>query len=150
VGTIVQLEMEDKEFLYELEFLVRDYELDLQGIVNNSVYQQYLEHARHEFLFSRNIDFAKLHDEGKDLVVIRSEIDYKLPLKSRDRFKVTINTYREGNLKVIFEQHIYRLPDLKPIVLAKITGVCLFKSRPSRPEDMMDVSLLGLKSSPKN
>jgi acyl-CoA thioester hydrolase len=142
--------MKDQEFLYELEFTVRDYELDLQGIVNNSVYQQYLEHARHEFLFSRNIDFAKLHDEGKDLVVIRAEIDYKSPLKSRDRFKVTLNTYQEGNLKVVFEQHIYRLPDLKSVVKAKIIGVCLFKGRPSKPEDMMDVNLLGLNSAPKS
>ena len=136
--------MEDKKPVYELEFLVRDYELDLQGIVNNSVYQQYLEHARHEFLFSRNIDFAKLHDEGKDLVVIRSEIDYKSSLKSRDRFKVTINTSKDGNLKIVFEQDIYRLPDMKLIVKGKITGVCLFKGRPSKPEDMMDISLLGI------
>jgi len=136
--------MEESKPLYELEFIVRDYELDLQGIVNNSVYQQYLEHARHEFLFSRNIDFAKLHDEGKDLVVIRAEIDYKSPLKSRDKFKVTLSTYKEGNLKVVFEQNIFRLPDLKPIVKAKIIGVCLFKGRPSKPEDMMDVSLLGI------
>jgi len=138
--------MTEKEPLYELEFIVRDYELDLQGIVNNSVYQQYLEHARHEFLFSRNIDFARLHEEGKDLVVIRAEIDYKSSLKSRDRFKVTLNTYKEGNLKVVFEQNIYRLPDLKPVVKAKIIGACLFNGRPSRPEDVMDVSLLGLNS----
>jgi acyl-CoA thioester hydrolase len=136
--------MEETKPLYELEFMVRDYELDLQGIVNNSVYQQYLEHARHEFLFSRNIDFAKLHEEGIDLVVIRAEMDYKFSLKSRDRFKVTMNTSREGNLKVIFEQNIFRLPDLKPIVKAKITGVCLSHGRPSRPEDVMDVRLLGI------
>ena len=142
--------MDTKETLYELEMCVRDYELDLQGIVNNSVYQQYMEHARHEFLFSRNIDFAKLHDEGKDLVVIRAEIDYKAPLTSRDRFKVTLSTYKEGNLKVIFEQHIYRIPDLKLIATGKIIGVCLYKGRPSKPEDVMDVSLLGLNYSPKS
>lgn len=136
--------MEEKKPLYELEFMVRDYELDLQGIVNNSVYQQYLEHARHEFLFSRNVDFASLHEKGVDLVVIRVEMDYKLSLKSRDTFKVTINTSREGNLKIIFEQQILRLPDLKPIVKAKITGVCLSHGRPSKPEDVMDISLLGL------
>lgn len=136
--------MDEKKPLYELEFMVRDYELDLQGIVNNSVYQQYLEHARHEFLFSREVDFAKLHKEGIDLVVIRAEMDYKLSLKSRDRFKVTINTSREGNLKIVFEQDIIRLPDLKTIVKGKITGVCLKNGRPVKPEDVMDISLLGL------
>jgi acyl-CoA thioester hydrolase len=136
--------MKDNGYIFELEFIVRDYELDLQGIVNNSVYQNYLEHARHEFLFSSNIDFAKLHDEGKDLVVTKVEIEYKYPLKSRDRFVVKLKTVKEGNLKIVFEQAIYRLPDMKLIVNAKVTGVCLFKGRPSRPEDIIDVSKLGI------
>ena len=129
---------------FELEFIVRDYELDLQGIVNNSVYQNYLEHARHEYLFLKNIDFAKLHDEGKDLVVSSVEIKYKSPLKSRDRFLVTLRPFREGNLRLVFEQNIYRLPDMKHVVNAKITGVCLFNGRPVRPEDILDLTLLGI------
>lgn len=127
---------------FELEFLVRDYELDLQGIVNNSVYQNYLEHARHEFLFGKNIDFAKLHDEGKDLVVTSIEINYKSSLRSRDRFVITVRPYKEGNLRLIFEQNIYRLPDRKLVVNAKVSGVCLLKGRPVRPEDVLDLSLL--------
>jgi len=47
-------------FIYQLEFKVRDYECDLQGIVNNSVYQNYLEHTRHEFLLDNNVSFDLL------------------------------------------------------------------------------------------
>jgi len=129
---------------FALNFDVRDYEVDLQGIVNNAVYQHYLEHARHEFLNSRNIDFARLHEEGKDLVVTRIEMDYKLPLKSRDKFKVTLKVQREGNLKIVFEQNILRIPDDKVIVKAKIFGVCLNNGRPVRPEDIIDVKHLGI------
>lgn len=34
---------------FELEMQVRDYECDMEGIVNNAIYQHYLEHTRHEF-----------------------------------------------------------------------------------------------------
>jgi len=120
---------------FEIELKVRDYELDLQGIVNNSVYQNYLEHARHEFLISKNIDFAALHNQNIDLVVSRIEIDYKAPLKSQDKFVVKINTYKEGNLRIIFNQWIERIPDNKIIIQAKITGVCLKNGKPVKPED---------------
>lgn len=68
--------MPENIYDFTLEFSVRDYECDLQGIVNNANYQHYLEHARHEFLVSKNISFAGLHKEGTDLIVTRIEIDY--------------------------------------------------------------------------
>ena len=53
-------------YIYELEMKVRDYECDLQGIVNNANYQHYLEHTRHEFLTSVGVSFAALHEQGVD------------------------------------------------------------------------------------
>jgi len=61
-----------KEYLFQLKLKVRDYECDIQGIVNNAVYQNYLEHTRHEFIKTAYIDFAKLHEEGIDPVVYRA------------------------------------------------------------------------------
>ena len=136
--------MNGKNHLFELELNVRDYELDLQGIVNNSVYQNYLEHARHEFLYSKDIDFARLHDEGKDLIISRVEIDYKYPLKSHDRFKVTLDIRRDGHLKVVFDQKIFRIPDDKLVVKARVTGVCLKDGKPFKPEKILDLSRLGI------
>jgi hypothetical protein len=37
------------EYIFELPFKVRDYECDIQGIVNNAVYQNYLEHTDMSF-----------------------------------------------------------------------------------------------------
>ena len=48
------------EYAFRLDFKVRDYECDIQGIVNNGVYQNYLEHARHEYLLASGVDFAEL------------------------------------------------------------------------------------------
>ena len=136
--------MSNAQPIFELDLKVRDYEVDLQGIVNNANYLHYLEHTRHEFLYGRDIDFAGLHDQGKDLLITRNEIDYKLPLKSHDRFKVTLTMYREGNLKMVFDQEIRRLPDEKLVVKAKVFGVCQDNGKLVKPEQMLDLSKLGL------
>lgn len=96
------------DFLFTLAFKVRDYECDIQGIVNNSVYQNYLEHARHEFLLSRNIHFAQLAKDGINLVVTRAELDYKAPLRSGDEFWVGLNHTAKGSIRGMFEQSIFK------------------------------------------
>ena len=111
-------------YIYELDFKVRDYECDLQGIVNNSVYQNYLEHTRHEFLLDRNVSFSDLHLQGIDAVVARIEIAFKTPLRSRDDFVCKLNVKKDG-IKYVFNQAIYRKPDNKLCVSAKVTTVVL-------------------------
>jgi acyl-CoA thioester hydrolase len=123
---------------YSLEFVVRDYECDLQGVVNNANYQHYLEHARHEFLISRGISFVQLHEEGIDLIVTKVEINYKFPLRSRDKFIVTVAIQREGNARLVFNQDIYRIPDVKHVVHAKVTGVATKKGRPVPPGKLVE------------
>ena len=109
-------------YIYELDFKVRDYECDLQGIVNNSVYQNYLEHTRHEFLLSRNVSFSGLHEQGVDAVVARIEIAFNNSLRSRDEFVCKLNVKKEG-VKYVFHQAIYRKPDNKLCITAKVTTV---------------------------
>jgi acyl-CoA thioester hydrolase len=124
--------------IYGVEFAVRDYECDLQGVVNNANYQHYLEHARHEFLISKGISFVDLHNEGIDLIVTRVEIDYKYPLRSRDKFIVRVKIQREGNARLAFVQDIFRLPDDKHIVHAIVTGVATKKGRPVPPGKLVE------------
>lgn len=133
----------ESNFKFSSEFLVRDYECDLQGVVNNANYQHYLEHARHEFLISKGISFEELHHEGIDLIVTRVEINYKYPLRSLDKFIVTVDIEREGNVRLTFIQDIFRLPDKKLIVQAKVTGVATKKGRPVPPGNI--ITKLGLK-----
>ena len=127
---------------YNLKFVVRDYECDLQGVVNNANYQHYLEHARHQFLISKGVSFVQLHNEGTDLIVTKVEIEYKFPLRSNDEFIVTVAIQREGNARILFVQEIFRLPDSKLIIKAKVTGVATKKGRPVSPGDL--VSRLGI------
>jgi len=119
---------------------VRDYECDLQGVVNNAVYQNYLEHARHEYLKTIGIDFAVLTAQGINLVVTRVEIDYKTSLVSGDRFVVEVRPERVSPVRIGFRQIIYRLPDRKIVVTALVTGTGLNpKGRPQLPVELKNI-----------
>ncbi len=117
-----------------MKMQVRDYECDIQGIVNNAVYQNYLEHCRHKFLNEVGLDFAQLHSEGIDAVVTRAELDYKLPLRPGDKFFVQLKMGKQGRLRIIFNQEIIRESDQKLIVTAKITTVLTKNNKPISPE----------------
>src|SRR5512138_3002860 len=119
---------------------VRDYECDLQGVVNNAVYQNYLEHARHEYLKAIGIDFADLAAQGINLVVTRVEIDYKLSLTSGDCFVVEVRPERLSPVRIGFRQDIYRLPERKLVIRGLVTGTALnAKGRPQLPKALTEL-----------
>ena len=126
---------------YHIELSVRDYECDLQGIVNNSVYLNYFEHARHEFLRSAGIDFARLHEDGTDPVVRRIEVDYRRPLVSGDRFYVELRPERKGRLQFLFKQRIIRLDDSAPMATADVFTVFIKQGRPIVPPEKVVAAL---------
>lgn len=121
-----------KDPVHRTPFQVRDYECDLQGVVNNAVYQNYLEHARHTFLLEQGIDFAALTRQGILLVVIRIELNYRQPLVSRDSFQVLTSVERLSRLKFGFHQKILKIPDDVEILNGLVTGTALNAQR--RPE----------------
>lgn len=117
-----------EKYIYELKMKVRDYECDLQGIVNNANYQHYLEHTRHEFLTATGVSFARLHDEGVDPVVARLSMSFKTPLRSGDEFISKLYLRKEG-IKYVFYQDIFRASDMKIVIKATVDTVCLVNGR---------------------
>lgn len=125
------------DYAYKLELKVRDYECDIQGVVNNSVYQNYLEHARHEFLLASGVNFAELALKNINLVVVRAELDYRQPLRSGDRFWIGLTLERSSRVRFDFLQDIYRLGDDQLIMNARITGTSLNeRGRPFVPDEI--------------
>ena len=116
------------QYIYELEMKVRDYECDLQGIVNNANYQHYLE-----LLISVGISFAALHEQGVDPVVARINMAFKTPLKSGDEFVSKLYMKKEG-IKYVFYQDIFRKSDQKVVVKSTVETVCVVNGRLSSSE----------------
>ncbi len=126
------------EYIYELEMSVRDYECDLQGVVNNSVYMNYLEHTRHEFLKEMDGNFAELAKQNILPMVYKAEMEYKSPLKSNDKFIVKVKVAKEGHLKAVFFQDIYKKDDNKLMLKGKITTIVLDNGKPIKPDILLE------------
>lgn len=118
---------------HTIELEVRDYECDIQGVVNNSVYQNYLEHARHKYLLNLGVDFAELARQNINLMVIRAELDYKSSLLPGDKFVINSSIARLSKVKFAFDQRI--VSEGKPIVNALIIGTAINeRGRPFMPD----------------
>ncbi|MCT4614059.1 MAG: acyl-CoA thioesterase [Marinifilaceae bacterium] len=126
------------KYIYELDFKVRDYECDLQGVVNNSVYQNYYEHARHEFLETTGNNFGELHEQGIDAMVARVEIDYKISLRSGDEFTIRLYMKRQGP-KLVFFENLYRKSDNKLCSKAKVDSICVKDGKLTKGELFDDI-----------
>ncbi len=122
-----------KDYLYKLTLKVRDYECDLQGVVNNSNYQRYMEHTRHEYLESLGENFGEMHDKGVDAFVSRVDIQFKTSLRSGDSFVSCLNLRKEGP-KLAFYQDIYRASDLVLAAKGKVEIVVVENGKLTRGE----------------
>ena len=128
---------------FSVEMAVRDYECDLQGIVNNAVYQNYLEHARHLYLRTRDVDFVELTARGLHVMVIRAELDYLRSLRPGDVFRIRLHTERVSRLRMAFVQTIELVEDGTPIMNARfVVAAVNERGRPCFPEELERLLML--------
>lgn len=122
-----------KSRLFSLDFQVRDYELDQYGVVNNAVYLNYLEHARHEFLIAIGMDAARVAAEGRALALAEIHIQFRRPLRSREQFRVNVSVSEIRGARVEMRQRIDSMPGENRILEAEAVAVFLDKAgRPMR------------------
>lgn len=118
----------EKPYIFELLMEVRDYECDLQGIVNNAVYQHYFEHTRHKFLSSKGISFAELHQRGIDAVVVKVEISFKQFLLPDTSFLSKLYLTKQG-ARYLFFQALYSLDGKTLYASARTETVTLINGK---------------------
>lgn len=117
---------------YKIEMEVRDNEIDIQGVVNNSNYYIYFQHARHKFLQEvLNIDYIEMSKQNQHLFLVSSNIEFKKSLLPKQKFYVTCKLVPQGRIRFAFEQEI-RLIDHSLIAKSINIGVCIDGNR-NRP-----------------
>jgi acyl-CoA thioester hydrolase len=110
---------------------VRSYECDSYGHVNNAVYLNYLEVARHEYLRDNGISMPELRASGHGLLVARVAIDYRLPATTDDLLEIRTHPLRKTRIGGILSQRILRAGAL--VADAEVTWVCVdARGRPAR------------------
>ena len=122
------------KYIFETRMLVRDYECDIEGIVNNANYLHYTEHTRHLFLKHCGLSFAEMHRKGVDAVVARMNLQYKIPLRCDDEFISRLALTKEG-IKYVFQHDIFRASDEQLCFRGKVELVCLVNGRLGVRED---------------
>lgn len=120
--------MTPNKYVFETRMEVRDYECDIEGIVNNANYLHYTEHTRHRFLRSLGVSFADLHAKGIDAVVARMQLTYKVPLRCDDEFISRMGLAKKG-LRWVFSHDIYRASDEKLCFHADVDLVTLINGK---------------------
>ena len=122
------------KYCYETRMEVRDYECDIEGIVNNANYLHYMEHTRHLFLKECGLSFADMHAKGVDAVVARMNLQFKSPLRCDDEFISRLALKKEG-IRYVFYQDIYRASDEQLCFKGVAELVCLVNGRLANSPD---------------
>jgi len=123
---------------YECALEARSYECDSYGHVNNAVYLNYLEYARHDFMRQAGIRYEDLRARGYGLVVTRIQIDYKSPVRWGEGLRVLTEPLAKGKVRCTFSQRIYRVEEL--VADAEVTWACIGPNgKPVRLPPELDV-----------
>lgn len=104
--------MDNKEIILqeEKEIEIRFSEVDSMNIVWHGSYALYLEDAREAFGRKYNLEYLYMFGKGFYAPLVEMKLNYKRPLKYKDKAKIVI-TYRNTEAaKIIFD---YKILDLK-------------------------------------
>ena len=125
------------------ELTVRSYECDSYNHVNNSVYLNYLEFARMEFMHAINFDYKGIVAAGFYLYVTHIDIYYKSSAFLDDVLEITTESSKLGKVSGEFKQVIAK-KDGTVCAEATVSWACVTTAgRPSKiPENFLVSGLI--------
>lgn len=123
-----------KPYTFGLIIKVRDYECDVEGIVNNANYLHYFEMTRHAYCELKDFSFRRMTEEGLVPVMRRAEIEYLNSLRGSDLFASLLWVERIGP-KFVFHQDLYKYPEGDTVSKALTTIVVTRDGRVTRGDE---------------
>ncbi len=108
---------------FYLELKVRDYECDMDGVVNNAQYLHYLEHTRNVCMKSKGLSYKEMTLKNDHIFIAKITMEIKYPLSPDDEFVVALNVERTSNVKMTIYQDIYRPADQRLILKSELVGL---------------------------
>lgn len=96
-----------KGFRHTTRLRVRNYEVDWQGIVHNSIYLQYFEVGRMEYLrrVGHLLDLTLVNRQSR-VVLARNEINYVSPARFDNQLEIGTKISTVGTSSFVFEGFI--------------------------------------------
>ncbi|CAO2814709.1 unnamed protein product [Amaranthus hypochondriacus] len=116
----------------EIKLKVRDYELNQYGVVNNSVYCNYIQLANHELARRIGLDDRVIEESG-GAALSKLSLTYLSPLKNGEEFVINSIISDISAARLYVDHFLYKLHDYQPILEAKAVLVLIDKNnRPVR------------------
>ncbi|MEO5326619.1 MAG: tol-pal system-associated acyl-CoA thioesterase [Magnetococcus sp. THC-1_WYH] len=124
------------------EWPVRVYyeDTDSGGVVYHSIYLNYLERARTEWLRSMGFDQSVLaRERGLVFAVSRIQVHFLAPARMDDALMITLTLAKKGGASLQLQQQIQRLSDSSVLIRADVRIAMLNgEFRPTRiPPDLL-------------
>ncbi len=102
---------------------VRSYECDSYGHVNNAVYLNYLEYARHQYLKDIKLPIEELHAGGYGMWIVELQIRYRRPALMDDELTIITRPLKRMRLSGTLHQRI--LKGSEEVAEAEVKWACV-------------------------
>ncbi|MGB0383421.1 MAG: acyl-CoA thioesterase [Ardenticatenaceae bacterium] len=100
--------MAKSDFNFKHTLRVRYSEIDIQGVVFNAHYLTYFDVGITEYLRALGYDYnTQIERTGTDFHVVKSTIEYKIPIRYDQVIEIHVRVARIGRSSVTFNFEIY-------------------------------------------
>lgn len=134
------------QFLFEWPIRVYYEDTDSGGVVYHSIYLNYMERARTEWLRSLGFEQHRLRRErGLVFAVSHIDVHFLAPARLDDALLITLTLAKRGGASLHLRQQILRMPERTPLIQADVRVVMLNENfKPTRlPQDILASSGFG-------